>query len=49
MRDFQAITVKLGSTITELETRLAEKADLEEALATWMAHHENMSHAKEDL
>ena len=33
----------------ELDTRLAQKEDVEEQLATWQAHHESMDKSKGEL
>ena len=33
----------------ERDTRLAQKADVEQQLATWMAHHDSMENSKREL
>ena len=43
---FQTMTVKLESTVLELNQRLASKEDVEEQRDTWKAHHEQMELAK---
>jgi len=41
--------VKLESTVLELNTRLAQKEDVELQLDTWKAHHDSMQTSKQDL
>ena len=43
---YQQMTVKLESTVLELNTRLTQKEDVEEQLALWKAHHDSMEHSK---
>ena len=43
---YQNMTLKLESTVLELNTRLTQKEDVEKQLATWKAHHENMQSSK---
>jgi len=49
LEKFQQLTTKLESTVLELNTRLAQKADVEKQLATWKAHHDDMEVAKAEL
>lgn len=49
LEKFQQLTTKLESTVLELNTRLAQKADVEKQLATWKAHHDDMEAAKAEL
>ena len=49
LEKFQQTTVKLESTVLELNTRLAQKEDVEEQLATWKAHHDSMEQSKCEL
>jgi len=46
LQKYQQMTVKLESTVLELNTRLAQKEDVEEQLATWQAHHASMERSK---
>ena len=39
---YEQLTVKLESTVLELNTRLAQKADVEDQLAAWKEHHDSM-------
>ena len=43
------MTVKLESTVLELNTRLAQKADVEAQLDLWKAHHDSMEDSKQRL
>ena len=43
------MTVKLESTVLELNTRLATKQDVEEQIDLWKAHHDSMEHSKQEL
>lgn len=43
------MTVKLESTVLELNTRLAAKQDVEEQIDLWKAHHDSMEHSKQEL
>ena len=43
---YQNMTLKLESTVLELNTRVTQKEDVEKQLATWKAHHENMESSK---
>ena len=46
---YQQTTVKLESTVLELNTRLAEKEDVEEQRDLWKAHHDSMEASKQEL
>lgn len=46
LEKYQSMTLKLESTVLELNTRLSQKEDVEKQLATWKAHHDNMEQAK---
>lgn len=46
---YQQTTVKLESTVLELNQRLSQKEDVEEQLAQWKAHHDSMEASKEEL
>jgi len=49
LQKYQQMTVKLESTVLELNTRLAQKEDVEEQLALWKQHHDNMENAKKEI
>jgi len=46
---YQQMTVKLESTVLELNTRLASKEDVEEQRDLWKAHHDNIQTSKQEL
>ena len=46
---YQQITVKLEATVLELNTRLAQKSDVEQQLALWKEHHDSMEVSKQEL
>ena len=43
------MTVRLESTVLELNTRLAQKEDVEEQLESWKNHHDSMENSKREL
>lgn len=43
------MTVKLESTVLELNTKLAAMEDVAEQLETWKAHHDSMEASKTEL
>lgn len=43
------MTVKLESTVLELNTRLAQKEDVERQLVLWKEHHDSMENSKREL
>ena len=43
------MTIRLEATVLELNTRLAEKEDVENQLANWKAHHDTIEMAKAEL
>ena len=49
LEKYQQMTVKLESTVLELNTRLAQKEDVEEQLETWKNHHDSMENSKREL
>ena len=46
---YQQMTVKLESTVLELNTRLASKEDVEDQRDLWKEHHDSMEDSKREL
>ncbi len=49
LEKYQQMTVKLESTVLELNTRLAQKEDVERQLEIWKSHHDSMEVSKQEL
>jgi len=49
LKSYAQMTIKLESTILELNTRLGAKDDVEHQLGTWKAHHDTIEMSKGEL
>ena len=49
LNKYQQQLLALEAKVVELDTRLAQKEDVEEQLATWKAHHDSMDKSKKEL
>ena len=43
------MTIRLESTVLELNTKLGQKDDVENQLGTWKAHHDTIEMSKAEL
>ena len=49
LQKYQQMTIRLESTVLELNTRLGNKDDVEQQLGTWKAHHDTIEMSKGEL
>lgn len=49
LQKYQQMTIRLESTVLELNTRLGTKEDVENQLGTWKAHHDTIEMSKAEL
>mmetsp|Transcript_39280 Transcript_39280/g.51404 ORF Transcript_39280/g.51404 Transcript_39280/m.51404 type:complete len:86 (+) Transcript_39280:1220-1477(+) len=49
LNKYQQQLLALEAKVLELDTRLAQKEDVEQQLATWKAHHDSMEKSKQEL
>ena len=49
LQKYQQMTIRLESTVLELNTKLGQKDDVENQLGTWKAHHDTIEMSKAEL